>query len=628
MMLTIITIEVFLFSTKHLSSPQTAITVGPETQLPDTPVGRELIRIGKLLHQDLDKAHLSLLALEADEAASWSTIESIVNLLLKRQMAKQREQTSVVVSLDQQLSQLANEQDIDWLKAQLLIEQAESSVKSGEVEQGIEKIVKAIEIAERIRAEFLLLRAYNTAGALYNASNKLKASQFYFYKGLELGKKYPTNEYNGRFYNNLGLLYVHLEQWEPALEYLKQAYVIFKASDNAPNERLLVVLFNQSFIYNKLNDPINARQAFHLALSYLHDDSSDYYHILKLKVEARLLILENQYQAALDTSVQCQNHPSISRYPKQNGICQFISAKALMSLESYSEALDSLEQGITTFTQISYERWLIRSYQAKAEIYEQLNRPAEALKIYKKYNAKEREQFVNEIYALEFAFDTQEVQKERDLLNVQNKLNALQLGKEKLRFRILSIWGAIGLLVLVFVIRSTLKVSNRNIELQQLSYQDPLTGVNNRRYYQNQIESGSKLEKGTQYRVVLIDLDWFKSINDTYGHDIGDKVLITTAKRLKQKINGDELLIRWGGEEFLCLLKESEDIESRVRSLLELISGEAYVTKAGELTITISVGSSKPNTIDTLRHDTSPFVEADTFLYQSKQNGRNQATFP
>ncbi|MGF1718837.1 diguanylate cyclase [Vibrio kyushuensis] len=625
-MLAIITIEVFLFSTNHLPSQKATIMLSPNEQLADSTVGYELIRIGKLIHQDPIKAHQALKELEARSNKTWSTLENIVNLLLKRDIANKQSAASLALDLNQQLTLLAK--DVEWLQAQLLIEQAEKTVKSGEINTGIENIKKAIEMAERNRAEFLLLRAYNTAGALYNASNQLKASQLYFHKGLELGKKYPKNEYNGRFYNNLGLLYVHLEQWEKALVYLKQAYTTFESSDNAPKQRLLVVLFNQSFIYNKLLDATAARNTYESALKYFDSDLSDYYQILKLKVEARLLLLENRYEQANNVSMDCQSYPTAKDYPKQLGICRFITAKSFIGLENYAQAMDQLNSAIAIFKEIEHDRWLINSYKAKAEIYELQGNSTEALRIYKEYNDKEREQFINEIYALEFAFDTQEVQQERDLLSVQNKLNALQLGKEKLHFRILSIWGTVGLLLLVLVVRKTLIVRSKNTELQQLSYQDPLTNVNNRRYYQKELESGSKLDKATRYRVVLIDLDWFKSINDTHGHDVGDEVLIQTAIRLKQCINDDELLIRWGGEEFLWLIKESKDIQPRINLLLQQIGENPYLTKAGELTITISVGVSKPNRIASLRHDSSPFVEADTFLYQSKQNGRNQATFP
>ncbi|MGF1695391.1 diguanylate cyclase [Vibrio lamellibrachiae] len=627
-MLAIITIEVFLFSTNHLPSQKATIMLSPNEQLADSTVGNELIRIGKLIHHDPMEAHQDLKALETRSNETWSTLENIVSLLLKRDIANKQSAASLALDLNQQLTLLAKAKDVEWLQAQLLIEQAEKTVKSGEINTGIENIKKAIEMAERNRAEFLLLRAYNTAGALYNASNQLKASQLYFHKGLELGKKYPKNEYNGRFYNNLGLLYVHLEQWEKALDYLKQAYTTFESSDNAPKERLLVVLFNQSFIYNKLLDATAARNTYEAALKYFDSDLSDYYQILKLKVEARLLLLENRYEEANNISMDCQSYPTAKDYPKQLGICRFITAKSFIGLESYAQAMDQLNSAIAIFKEIEHDRWLINSYKAKAEIYELQGNSTEALRIYKEYNDKEREQFINEIYALEFAFDTQEVQQERDLLSVQNKLNALQLGKEKLHFRILSIWGTVALLLLVLVVRKTLIVRSKNTELQQLSYQDPLTNVNNRRYYQKELESGSRLDKDAQYRVVLIDLDWFKSINDTHGHDVGDEVLIQTAIRLKQCINDDELLIRWGGEEFLWLLKESKDIQPRINLLLQQIGENPYLTKAGELTITISVGVSKPNRIASLRHDSSPFVEADTFLYQSKQNGRNQATFP
>ncbi|MEZ8824514.1 diguanylate cyclase [Vibrio amylolyticus] len=621
-MLAIISVEVFFFSSNSAYSQK--LMLSPQEQIKESEVGRALIKLHRQSQSQPEKAQKELDQLVEKE--DLSTTETIYAHFIQRNIAMALGESTLTQT--QLLEQMAELHDIPWLQAQLKIEQAERKLKQGEISEGIEDIQQAINLAEEHRAEFLLLKAYNTAGTLYNASNQLKTSQLYFYKGLELGKQYPLSEYNGRFYNNLGLLYVHLEQWTQALEYLEQAFITFKNSTDAPKERLLVVLFNQSFIYTKLEDATNARKTYQDALAYFDEKSDDYYQLLKHKVEARLLLLEKKYQQANAVALECQHHPRANDFPKQKGICQLTTAKSFVGLGLFDEALDHLKSSIDTFDLIQHDRWLIRAYKTKAEIYELLGNPAEALRIYKKYNAKEREQFVNEIYALEFAFDTQEVQRERDLLSVQNELSVLQLGEEKLRFRILALWGALALLLLVLAIRRTQLISSQNVELQHLSYHDPLTGVNNRRYYQKQIESGSVLSKKSLYRVVLIDLDWFKAINDSHGHEVGDTVLVITAQRIKRAMKKDELLIRWGGEEFLCLLKESNDIEARVGQILRLINEAPYTTKSGALNITISVGVSQANSIHSLRHDTTPFVEADTFLYQSKQNGRNQVTFP
>ncbi|OEE35967.1 hypothetical protein A1QO_19310 [Vibrio genomosp. F10 str. ZF-129] len=625
----IFTIDVFLFRFNVASTPIEPVTLSPEQQLADSAIGRELVSIRPLIDESPALAKKAIHALLlSNKSQDLTTIEQIYVLLLRRDIAISERQELAATEINQQLSHLANQKNIPWLQALLEIEQAEKALKTDQIEQGIANITNAMNIAESNHAEFLLLRAYNTAGALYNASNQLKSSQLYFYKGIKLGKKYPTDEYNGRLYNNLGLLHAHLAQWAKALEYLKLADNQFRASHNVTDDRLMVVLLNQSYVYTKFDKPKEARVAYEKARSYLNLESKNYYQILMLKAKARILMVEKNYQQAVVVATQCRDFTQPVVYRKQSAICGFILAKSLIGLGNYDEAMEHLNRSIDTFYHIDHQRWLIRTYQTKAEIYEQLGDTAQALSIYKEYNAKERAQFTNEIYALEFAFGTQEVQQERDLLNVQNQLSELQLNEEKLRFKILFIWIVVAILVLAFVIRRSIAIKNHNIELQNYSYQDPLTGANNRRYYQKEIESGSVLNRSSQYRVVLIDLDWFKNINDQYGHDVGDQVLIKTAKRLKKEIRADELLIRWGGEEFLCLIKETDDIHSRVESLLKIVNASPYQTDAGELNITVSVGVSYPNSLFSLRQDTAPFVVADKCLYQSKKNGRNQTSFP
>ncbi len=161
------------------------------------------------------------------------------------------------------------------------------------------------------------------------------------------------------------------------------------------------------------------------------------------------------------------------------------------------------------------------------------------------------------------------------------------------------------------------------------SITDEKTKLFNSRYFQISIEQGIKRSdrRAENLGLLIIDIDHFKKVNDTYGHQVGDEVLIHVALLLKSITRDTDVLARYGGEEF-CIIAENADSEGlkilmeRIRHKIEmnpLISQEL-----GSIKITVSIGSA----IYPIHASNKEalFVKADQALYQSKNNGRNQST--
>ncbi|MEZ5925010.1 MAG: PleD family two-component system response regulator [Hyphomicrobiaceae bacterium] len=160
------------------------------------------------------------------------------------------------------------------------------------------------------------------------------------------------------------------------------------------------------------------------------------------------------------------------------------------------------------------------------------------------------------------------------------------------------------------------------------SITDPLTGLNNRRYMETHLKRliAEALQKGRNLSVLIADIDHFKAVNDTYGHDVGDVVLKEFARRLKRSVRGVDLACRLGGEEFVVVMPDTE-IE-RACQVAERIRGQIATEPfdAGQgpptLRVTASVG------VATLeRPDDSAetiFKRADKALYAAKREGRNR----
>jgi two-component system cell cycle response regulator len=186
-------------------------------------------------------------------------------------------------------------------------------------------------------------------------------------------------------------------------------------------------------------------------------------------------------------------------------------------------------------------------------------------------------------------------------------------------------------------VRTQIRRHRYALELRQsvsntmaLAVTDDMTGLYNRRYFDRHL--GVMLGKAQQQErdmaVMLLDIDHFKSVNDTHGHDIGDAVLKEFSLRLKRNIRGVDLACRFGGEEFVVLMpdtdfRQAEAVAERVR---EAVAERGFeVGTSRPLTVTVSVGvtlqESLADTPETL------IKRADVALYRAKREGRNRVVF-
>lgn len=155
-------------------------------------------------------------------------------------------------------------------------------------------------------------------------------------------------------------------------------------------------------------------------------------------------------------------------------------------------------------------------------------------------------------------------------------------------------------------------------KLEALAFRDPLTNVGNRNYMKLLLEEAHFAD--FIQSLVFIDLDGFKQINDRYGHEIGDTLLIACAKRLKSELRETDSLIRHGGDEFVILIQESSDVHQLTERILESMS-KPYICQGITLTVTASIGIADLNDNDTPEE---LLKRADIAMYEAKKQGKNQ----
>lgn len=224
----------------------------------------------------------------------------------------------------------------------------------------------------------------------------------------------------------------------------------------------------------------------------------------------------------------------------------------------------------------------------------------------------------------------------------QAVFRALQEGQRALKARNLEIERQKALLE-----EQARALEKANKELAESAFSDPLTSLHNRRYFKTFIEpelltwkadqrrqydSKQRRNDGDERVLYIFDLDHFKQINDSYGHDAGDVVLVEVARRLQLAIRADDALMRWGGEEFLVVSRHGarETADVLASRILESLLNEPITVPSGHaLRVSASIGwapfpwnREEPQSVGL----EDVLFMADTAVYLSKRGGRNRAT--
>ena len=180
----------------------------------------------------------------------------------------------------------------------------------------------------------------------------------------------------------------------------------------------------------------------------------------------------------------------------------------------------------------------------------------------------------------------------------------------------------------VKLIQQTERLEKAQEKLKLLAATDPMTKLYNRRYFSeiSTTHFDLAMRATTPLSLIMIDIDHFKKVNDTYGHEVGDDVIIFLSNTLKEQSRKSDIVSRWGGEEFLILfpntdVKGAEIIAQKIRKTIE---NSRIKIEDTEIMFTISIGLAYINKEDTKIENL--IKRADDALYRSKEEGRNRVT--
>ncbi|MDB5754904.1 MAG: hypothetical protein JWR56_1332 [Massilia sp.] len=245
---------------------------------------------------------------------------------------------------------------------------------------------------------------------------------------------------------------------------------------------------------------------------------------------------------------------------------------------------------------------------------------------------------------LQEKYEADKSRRQIELLSRENQVKSAEIDNRRLQQRV---WW---LLVVVFALASVIvgllyrkvrhanaQLEVKNLELKQQSSRDPLTSLYNRRHFQEFMRTRVIEEKrGTAAAagdvvgaLFLLDVDHFKHINDSYGHAAGDAVLTMISESLREILRDTDMIVRWGGEEFLAFLPAlpRSGVEEVARRLLVGISSQSIEYQGSRISVNVSIGFA-PFPVSPGEHPL-PWERAvnlvDMALYMAKGHGRNRA---
>ena len=493
-------------------------------------------------------------------------------------------------------------------------------------------LTKALDLANQ--SEDLLSQALMLSGNadMYSARGQYADSLVLLFKAHDLYKKLGHRYGVGFSVENIATAFRRMGEYEKAIEYLELSEKEFAAPGD--QYRLGFLLQQKAFIYGELGKPDIAKQLFK-RVRQIYQQIDEPTFVTATDVDLMWIAnMEQRYGDSLELADKITAQLALYQQKGQGqqvvnqGLFQLYRAEALAGNGRMAESLQQFElayQMIAALNNPRYMLWLKRAWSKTLadagmhhQAYQQL---LEANQLQDTLNSQAKQQRES---LLRYQFDTALQDEKNNQLKAENQLSAQQV----LALESAQRWQyiAIGLFIVLALIALFYAISQiqRNRQLHRLAMTDELTQVANRRSILWFAEQ-TRLKAIAQQRhwcLLLIDIDYFKQCNDSFGHDAGDQVLVQIAAAMKSLLRAGDRVGRTGGEEFLLILPDMElEAATAIAERLRQVVAQLTFAPYREVKITLSVGVTEAGRQEDVREAMS---RADAALYQAKSLGRNK----
>ena len=522
-------------------------------------------------------------------------------------------------------------------------------LEDGNPELAIAKL-KEIEESMKGSKDPVFLRRLNSAyGVMYRVAGKFDQALDHYLTALPLSDLQPRRKVQYRLYtlDSIASLYYDMKDPEKALATTKEAIALSPLA-NAP-KTLGSLTMLQGIVLSTIGRQDEALDAYKKALQIGIDSSMPGTESTALNNISDHYLVSHDYKNA-EVFARRAIAKAETIGDKSSAVTPRINLGfALVGQGKVKEGLEYVNTGIQFYKDA-------KSVLDVESLTGELASALEKAGMYKEALATLREQqkLSNQLFrsdraaavaGLQEKFNAEQRQKQIELLGKENDLKDADIKNRRLQQTVTLLGAIVTVMAGIFIFMLYRKVRKVNEELQNANKQlefhavrDPLTGLYNRRSFVEMMKSRTALAEAERREengdnpdcLILMDIDLFKHINDTWGHSIGDAVLTEVAARLKASVRDTDMVLRWGGEEFLIYSPKSnpEQITRLVDRVLRTI-GEKPV-KVGDLQIPVTVTAgfiSLPfsGVPEGLCSWEKTLQMADMALYLGKAHGRNRA---
>jgi diguanylate cyclase (GGDEF)-like protein len=441
-------------------------------------------------------------------------------------------------------------------------------------------VIESLRIFEEIDNKNGISRTLNNIGLIYwRLRNHDKAIE-YFTRSIKIAREIEDKKGLATYLNNIGLVYMEQEKHNKALKYYNKSLKI--KEEIGYKKGISETLTNIGIANSHLGNPV-------MTLEYF----------------LRALKITEEIGEKLDVATSMTNIGSVYR-----------------ELKMHDKAISYLERGLKLAKEIEAKDITQEIYNNFSEIHSELGNNKKALEFYKQHSEVKDSIFTErsskKIAEMQAKYESDKKEKEIELLKKDNII-------EQSRRRMLIIFLFVTLSIVIFLFYLYRVKIGMNKKLDLLSRTDPLTKLSNRRDMLESIEQEKiRFERNKRpFVFILCDIDKFKNFNDEYGHKTGDFVLVSIAKLMLETMRKQDLVCRWGGEEFLFLLPETELDGGGIlaEKMRREIADKTFHHEKLELAVNMTFGVSA---YDEAIGVDECIKQADDALYEGKENGRNQ----
>ena len=613
-----------------------------------TPIQAKIVALQDLAETQQDESLKQLVALLNDLRAAAAlddrreALEAVIAMYIRTG------QPSEASKLNIELAALGTRYHDDRANAMALNYQASLLKDQGKLDLAAPVIEQALLIASRVNDKKLTGRVNSTASIVYSALGNFQSAlqhQLVVMGSLEEGNRHAELRRVDAM-DSISTLYLSLKNPQMALEYNAKATEL--AASLGAQGMLVTLTIDRGYTYAEQGKLDDAAKTYLEALAIAHK-------ILDRRNEG--IILNN----LADVSLSQGHYPSCVKFAQQaiplahklgdgsleasamvnQGLCH-------MGLGNVPQGVAEVDSGIAFFRKGNAKPDIETVLGQLSTAYEKAGLYKEALKAMQEQRSLTAELFRTDrdraLTEMKAKFDASQREKQIEALEQKNQVQSIELKNKSLQriVSLLSTLAAGAVAVTIALLYRKVRKSNRelhetNLKLEQQSTHDPLTGLLNRRAFQDKMKIRSRMVErratgpvAPPHALVLLDIDHFKLINDNYGHTAGDLVLVEISRRLQLIMRENDMLMRWGGEEFLIFLNHIpiEHLTTVIQRVLDTVARTAFVVEERSISVTTSIGFISLPQADGADNELNwekALQLADAALYMAKAQGRNQA---